>query len=265
MYTRLQLACKYISYYLTASNSRGHGMHSPFVYEFIKKVMNDKTAYPDYEKVERLRKKLRTDDSVLHIEDFGAGSVHNNTQQRSISSIAQYAAKPRHFGQLLYRMVRHYRPQTIIELGTSLGITTSYLALAAPGARIISLEGAEALSTAAGQNLRSLGLTNVTINRGNFDDHLDDVLRDLGSVEFGFVDGNHRQEPTERYFHQMLPYVSNASILVFDDIHWSREMEQAWNNICDHPAVSCTIDLFFIGIVLFRREFKEKQQFRIRF
>ncbi len=265
MYTRLQTAGKYISYYLTAANSRGHGMHSPFVFEFIKKVMNDKTPYPDYKRVESLRNRLKSDNSILQIEDFGAGSVHNNAQQRTISSIVHHAAKPPRFGQLLYRMVRHYRPQTIIELGTSLGITTSYLALAAPGARIISLEGAEALATAANHNLRSQGLDNVTIKRGNFDDHLGDVLHETGSVEFGFIDGNHRQEPTERYFHQMLPYVSNASILVFDDIHWSRGMEQAWNKISDHPAVRCSIDLFFIGIVLFRQEFKEKQQFRIRF
>ncbi len=265
MYTRLQLACKYISYYLAASNSRGHGMHSPFVFEFIKKVMNDRTDYPEYEKVERLRKMLESDDSTLEIEDFGAGSVHSNTRQRTISSIAQHAAKPPRFGQLLFRMVRHYHPQTIVELGTSLGITTAYLGMAAPKARIISLEGAEALASAAGQNLRSLGLERVAIRRGNFDVQLQEVLHEMRSVEFGFVDGNHRQEPTERYFHQMLPYVGNASILVFDDIHWSYEMEQAWKNIREHPAVRCSIDLFFIGIVLFRQEFKEKQHFRIRF
>src|SRR5687767_11932770 len=124
MYGSPQLALKYLHYYFTASNGKGHGTHSPFIFEFIAKVLNDKTDYQAYHTVEKLREQLLANTSTLYVEDLGAGSVVSNARQRIISSIAENAAKPKKYGQLLYRMVKHYHPQTILELGTSLGITT---------------------------------------------------------------------------------------------------------------------------------------------
>src|SRR5436190_15488692 len=146
MYSKFQLGLKYLRYYFSASNGKGHGMHSPFVFEFIGKVLNDKTAYPAYLLVENLRKQLLNDNTVLTVQDFGAGSGVDKTSHRSIASIAKNAAKPAKFGQLLYRMVRHYQPNTILELGTSLGITTSYLSLARSDASIVTMEGAKSVA-----------------------------------------------------------------------------------------------------------------------
>jgi len=265
MYSRPQLLLKYLQYYFTASNGKGHGMHSPFVFEFITKILNDKTVYPEYEKVEALRNQLLNDNTVLEVEDFGAGSVIDKKSKRSISSIAKNAAKPKKLGQLLFRMVKHYLPKTILELGTSLGITTSYLSLAKPDARLITLEGSNEIANVAKQNFKALGLKNVELIVGNFDDTLSSVVRGLSTIDFSFIDGNHRQEPTERYFKDLLAKTNNDSILVFDDIHWSNEMEAAWETIKKDAAVTCSIDLFFIGIVFFRKEFKEKQHFTIRY
>lgn len=265
IYSPLQAAAKYFRYYIHAANSKGHGMHSPFVYEFITKVMNDFTKYNDYEKAEGLRKILLADEAEIEVEDMGAGSAATSSNRRTIASIAKNAAKPKKFGQLLYRMVKFYQPETVLELGTSLGITTSYLALANPKAAIITMEGAAAVAGKAQQNFEGLGIKNVEIVRGNFDDTLAGVLRAHPSIDFAFIDGNHRREPTERYFEQLLPYIHNDTLLVFDDIHWSKEMETAWKNIVQHEAVCCDIDLFYIGIISFRKEFKEKQGFSIRF
>ena len=265
MYSRLQLAIKYLKYWIIASNGKGHGMHSPFVFEFITKVLNDKTKYPEYEKGESLRNKLLNDQTILSVEDFGAGSSISKTNQRTVSSIANNAAKSKKPGQLLFRMIKFYQPTTIVELGTSLGITTSYLSLARSEARLITMEGAKEIAEVAKQNFQSLELKNVELIEGNFDNTLSPVVRGLSSVDFSFIDGNHRKEPTERYFKELLTKTNNDSILVFDDIHWSSEMEEAWETIKEHEAVRCTIDLFFIGIVLFRKEFKEKQDFVIRF
>jgi predicted O-methyltransferase YrrM len=233
-------------------------------------VLNDKKHYPAYDEVERLRQQLLADKTVLNIDDFGAGSYVAKTNQRTISSIAKSAAKPKKFGQLLFRMVKMCQPKTILELGTSLGITTSYLSLAKPDSNLITMEGAKEVAGMAGQNFKSLGLQNISMIEGNFDKTLSSVIEALSKVEgstidFGFIDGNHRLEPTERYFQQLLPKMNNDSVLVFDDIHWSRHMEQAWATIQKHPSVRCTIDLFFIGIVFFRQEFREKQHFKIRF
>jgi predicted O-methyltransferase YrrM len=272
MYSKWKLVGKYLTYYITASNGKGHGVHSPFVFDLITKVLNDKKHYPAYDEVERLRQQLLTDKTVLNIEDFGAGSSVAKTNlptgqagQRTIASIARSAAKPKKFGQLLFRIVKMCQPKTILELGTSLGITTSYLSLAKSDSNIITLEGAKEVAAVANKNFKLLGLQNVSIAEGNFDNSFSSVVHGLTTVDFAFIDGNHRREPTERYFLQLLSKTNNDSILVFDDIHWSREMEQAWETIKKHPSVRCTIDLFFIGIVFFREEFHEKQHFSIRF
>ncbi|WP_300601064.1 class I SAM-dependent methyltransferase [Niabella sp.] len=240
-------------------------MHSPFVFEFITKVMNDFTAYPDYDRIETLRKKLLNDASVLTVQDLGAGSAKTRTNTRKVASIAKNAAKPAKYGQLMYRMVRHYGAKRILELGTSLGMTTAYLAAAGPEARVVTLEGAPSVAQKARENFAALGLKNIELVEGNFDDTLPAVLNDLSEVDLVFIDGNHRQEPTERYFQQLLPYIHNETLLIFDDIHWSGEMEAAWKNIVAQDMVTCDIDLFYIGILSFRKEFKEKQAFSVRF
>jgi predicted O-methyltransferase YrrM len=265
MYSKPQLLLKYLQYYFIASSGKGHGMHSPFVFDFITKILNDKTVYPEYMKGEALRDQLLNDTAVLEVEDLGAGSAVNKKDRRSISSIAKNAAKPKKFGQLLFRMVRYYQPNTILELGTSLGITTSYLSLAKSDARLITMEGSKKIAEVAKENFRNLEIRNIEIVEGNFDGTLASVVRGLPTVDFSFIDGNHRQEPTERYFQELVAKTNNDSILVFDDIHWSSEMEAAWETIKNDNAVSCSIDLFFIGIVFFRKEFKEKQHFVIRF
>ncbi len=265
MYSKWQLARKYCSYYLTSSNGKGHGTHSPFIFHFITQVLNDKKHYPEYDTVEQLRSELLKDETILTIQDFGAGSSLDKTNKRTVAVIAKNSAKPKKFGQLLFRMVKEYQPETILELGTSLGITTSYLSLGNPTAKLVTMEGAGEVVAVANTNFQKLGTGNITIEQGNFDNTLPAVVRGLSSVDFCFADGNHRQEPTERYFQEILSKTNNDSILIFDDIHWSSEMEAAWATIKSHPSVRCTIDLFFIGMVFFREEFHEKQHFTIRF
>ena len=265
MYSSFQLAIKYLNYYLTAGSGRGHGIHSPFVFDFVTKVLHDRTEYEDYSMVENLREKLLKDSTILSIEDHGAGSSTSMSKERSVLSIARHAVKSKKYGQLLYRMVKYYQPDPIIELGTSLGLTTSYLSLAAPGRSVFTLEGASEVANIAKQNFETLGLRSIKLTEGNFNYTLPSVLYHLMSVGLAFVDGNHRREPTENYFHWLLEKANSNSIFIFDDIHWSKGMEQAWQYIKEHPAVQCSVDLFFIGVVFFRQEFREKQHFTIRF
>ncbi len=264
-YTPFQLAARYISYRLRAGNSRGHGMHSPFVYAFIRELLQDKKPYPEYAKVEAMRAELRRDREALEVLDLGAGSGSGAGRQRTVSSIAKHAAKSPKFGQLLFRIARYYQPETILELGTSLGISSAYLQMGNPEARLLTLEGAPAIAEKARRNFQALGLDGIEQITGNFDDTLTTALLQLGRVDLAFIDGNHRYKPTLQYFEAILPYTHNNSILIFDDIHWSAEMEQAWATIKAHGAARCSIDLFSIGIVFLRREFHEPQHFTIRF
>lgn len=240
-------------------------MHSPYVFQFILHVLNNKSNYIPTDKIELLRKELLADHKSLSIEDLGAGSRTSATKERTISQLSKSAVKPKKYGQLLFRLVSHYKPQNIIELGTSLGITTAYLATANPSATVITIEGSETIHQQAITNFKKLNLSNIEALSGNFDEVLPKVLAKVQKVDLGYIDGNHRLEPTLSYFHQFLGKAHNDTILVFDDIHWSVEMEQAWRQIQQHPAVRCTVDIFFLGFVFFRQQFKEKQHFTIRF
>jgi predicted O-methyltransferase YrrM len=173
--------------------------------------------------------------------------------------------KPKKFSQLLFRTANFYQPINTLELGTSLGITTAYLASANANNKVMTMEGAKEVSAIARRNFQQLQLKNIEIVEGDFDSNLSSVLNNISSIDFAFVDGNHRKEPTIKYFEQLLSKTTNNSILVFDDVHWSKEMEEAWEYIKQHSSVTLSIDLFFIGIVFFRHEQLEKQHFSIRF
>jgi predicted O-methyltransferase YrrM len=263
MYSRFQLAKKYLHYYIHAANGKGHGVHSPFVFDFIINVLGDKKHYRAYEQTETLRKRLRADNTTIEVADFGAGSGSVKTTGRKINRIASSSLKPKKYAQLLFRIAQYYRAQQIVELGTSLGVTTAYLASA--GSAVHTLEGAPAIAHIAKQNFAALGLQNITLLEGPFEETLPVLLSKGSRTDMVFIDGNHRKAPTLDYFRQLLPLSTPATIFIFDDIHWSRGMEEAWDEIKQHPAVTLTIDLFFIGIVLFREDFKVKQHFSIRF
>jgi predicted O-methyltransferase YrrM len=264
IYSPFRLARKYLHYYVTAANGKGHGIHSPFVFDFVVSVLNDRRSYPAFSAVEGLRRRLLKDQTLLSIEDMGAGSAFAARRWLTVGDIARRASKPPRLGKLLFRIARHYQPATILELGTSLGLSAAYLAAGAPYGRVFTLEGAPAVADAAGRNLRSLGL-DATVVTGHFDEQLVPLLRRLPPIDLAFVDGNHRREPTLRYFDLLMRHSARSAVLIFDDIHWSSEMEAAWAAIKRDPRVYLTIDLFFIGIVFLREEFKVRQDFIIRF
>lgn len=266
MYSPFQLGIRYLDWWLRASNSRGHGTHSPFVYAFIENVLLDKQRYPIYEQVEGLRSALKQSGESLEVLDLGAGSRTDNKSMRKVSEIARTAAKPAKYGQLLYRTAIHYGCHHMMELGTSLGLTSSYLSAAAGDhGRVVTLEGAPAIAAKAGEHFKGLGLANITQVTGDFDEKLPEALSIMSKPDLVYVDGNHRLEPTLRYFELFREQCGENGIIVFDDVHWSKGMEQAWDTIKKDPAVTCSIDLFFIGIVFFRRSFKEKVDFMIRY
>ena len=265
MYSPLQLAIKYLRYYFSSSNGKGHGIHSPFVYSFITEVLNDKRNFYAYDKIEAVRKQLLNSEKELIIEDFGAGSRKGLTKNRKVSEIANSSLKSKKFAQLLFRMINYYKPEIILELGTSLGVTSSYIAAAKPDATMITMEGSPSIVSIAKDNFKQLQLNNIKLVEGNFDETLSITLSNLQQIDFAFLDGNHRYQPTVDYFNQVLEKSNQNTIIVVDDVHWSKEMELAWGYIKQHPKVTLSIDLFFIGIVFLRTEFKIKQDFVIRF
>lgn len=265
MYSASQLAKKFFKYYLSASNSKGHGIHSPFVFNFVKHVKNDTNKYACYANIEELRAVLLKDKTVIEVEDFGAGSTVIKTNKRRVNKIAASSLKPKKFAQLLFRMVQFYQPNTILELGTSFGISSAYLALGHKQVNLYTLEGAISIAAIARKNFDILALKNIELIHGDFDTTLPKLLQNISGIDMAFIDGNHRKAPTLQYFKQLLEKSTDTTILIFDDIHWSKEMEEAWQEIKENGKVTLTIDLFFIGIVFLRKDFLKKQHFSIRF
>lgn len=265
MFPPATILFKYLRYFVTSSNGRGHGIHSPFVFDLVTQVLRAQERPAVFGRIEALRRSLRRDDRRLKVEDLGAGSVADNARERRVGDIAALAAKPARFGRLLHRIAAHYGCGTVLELGTSLGISTAYMASAPPVRRLVTLEGAGQVATVAEENFARLGLANIELIRGDFDQTLAVALERLPDPALVFFDGNHRKEPTLRYFRQCLGTAGEDAIFVFDDIHWSRGMEEAWAEIRRDPRVTCTIDLFFVGIVFFRRSFRQPQHFTIRY
>ena len=263
MYSSFQIAKKYVKYYINAQNGKGHGVHSPFVFDFIIHVLNDTKEYECYKRIESLRKQLVQNNSIIDVEDFGAGSAVIPFKKRKVSAIAKSSLKNKKFAKLLYRIVKYYHPQNIIELGTSFGITTCYLAEGNKNADV-TFEGSKEIAKIARQNFITVQLNNINLIEGNFDKIFFDALQTKDKIDFAFIDGNHRRNATLDYFLGLLKKSSNTSIFIFDDIHWSSEMEEAWKQIQDHDSVKLTIDLFFIGLVFFNPDFKVKQHFAIR-
>lgn len=260
----IKFILRYIKYYFSARTK--YSIHSPFVFDLITKVLEDKHLYSDYNKVEAIRKKLIHNPNVIEVVDFGAGasSYPYSTRIKRVKDLAKKSAISPKYGQLLYRLIKYYQPDTMLELGTSLGISTMYQSIAAPKSKMICIEGCASTADKAQGNFDKLRLKNIKLNIGNFDNTLSPVLKKIDKLDYVYFDGNHRKEPTIRYFEQCLPLMHNDSILIVGDIYWSRGMEQAWDYIKKHNRVSITIDLFFLGIVFFKKELS-KQNFIIKF
>ena len=254
----------FLNYKLKAINI--HHLHSPFTYDLVKNVINEKYRYPDYSKVDVLRKQLHNDHSEIEVIDFGAGAgtLEYATKRKSVTSLFSNNSIRSKYGELLYRLVNYLQPSTILELGTSLGISTTYMALANPDANIITIEGCRGIAERTDDNFKQLGLKNIRQEIGNFDNILDTIIIAIPKIDFAFIDGNHRKDPTLRYFESCLRKSDNDTVLIFDDIHWSEEMNEAWNIIQKHQSVTLTLDLFQFGIVFFKKELS-KQDFIISY
>ncbi|RYC71269.1 O-methyltransferase [Spirosoma sordidisoli] len=244
-----------------------HSLHSPFLFALYTQVIQaDNRREPAFAPIRSLRHEVRRNKNRIDITDFGAGSKVNGSRQRSVADIARHSQKPARFGRLLYRLIRRFQARTVLDLGTSLGLTTAYLAEAARlnQGQVWTFEGCPQTAALARQHFEQLNIDNTTVVVGNLDETLPARLASLDALDLVFFDANHRYEPTVRYFETCLPHAHNDTVFVFDDIHWSEEMEQAWAYIKNHPAVRVTVDLYWVGLVFMRTE-QPRQDFVLRF
>ena len=259
---RLKIIIRYIIYYFNSKNK--HYIHSPFIYHLVTEVINKKKRLPIYTEIENLKRNLCKIKREINITDYGAGSNINNSSKRKIKDIARNSSKNSKYGRLLHRLVKHYKPKNILELGTSLGISTCYIAEGNRNAKVYTIEGCPETANTAKENFNQLNINNIQTIIGNFDNTLEGLLKKLQYLDLVFIDGNHRKRPTIEYFKKCLDYANNNTIFIFDDIHWSTGMQDAWKEIQANTSVTATVDLFYIGIVFIKKELS-KEHFIVRF
>ncbi len=290
---------RFISFFNFLIKSQNeHGLHSPFIYDLVTRCFYDKTKYPEYEVLEEYRKELLEDKRTIEVTDFGAGSRVFKSKEREVGAIARNVGIPHKRAKFLFRLAKYLDCQNILELGTSLGIGTAALALN-KSAQATSIEGCPQTAEVAQGQLKKFGFENVNLEIGEFELVLGDIVesgewrvesekrkvKSEEKVESGewrverkqqttnnkpqtaydliYFDGHHTKEATLKYFELLLPTAHNDSVFIFDDIHWSRGMEEAWEIIKKHPEVRVSIDTFHLGLIFFRKE-QVKQDFIIR-
>jgi predicted O-methyltransferase YrrM len=249
----------YIKFLFTSTNQ--HGVHSPFIYDFVTKCLYDHVKYSAYSKLKNYRQILKSSNTVLEITDLGEGSKSLSNKKRSVSKMIRKSSSSEKESKTLYRITQYFNFKSILELGTSLGMGTYAMALANNFSSIKTIEGCPNTSDYAKTKFQELEINNVSFIKGDFTA----IIPTLKEHNFDCIsfDGHHNKQATIQYFDSLLSKVHNETIFVFDDIYWSKGMTEAWEYIKAHKAVTVTVDCFYLGFVFFRKE-QVKEHFKIR-
>lgn len=259
----LRLALGYVPYWLRAKNR--HGLQAPFAFSLYEEVMRHDQPAPEQAPIEALRRTLLKDKEHIEVRDFGAGFGGERYKKPEVAFITRNSAKPRRYARLLFRLARHLKPSLSLELGTSLGISSLYLAAGHPEGAVITIEGCPNTAAKAAAHFKQFPQYDIRPAQGLFREVLPAILKELTqTVDLLFLDGHHHYQATMDYFQLCLPYLSKDAVVIVDDIRWSDEMYRAWVELTKHRQVTLTMDLYVMGL-LFLNPGLSKEQFTIRY
>lgn len=242
-------AISYIKYLLLARYRKGHGIHSPYLFDLVNSVIYNSNNYEEYSLFKKIEKQLKNTNEKISVEEFGAGSHKFIGMQRKISDLKSVSSVNKKFGKLLFRLANYYKPNYIVEMGTSIGLSTIYLAKGNSQSKVITIEGNSSLCAFTRRLFQQYCLQNIEIIEGEFDEHLSNVISGISNHSIIFIDGNHSYGPTLKYFDTVCGHIDEG-IIIIDDINWSQSMRKAWQDIKNDPRTNVTIDLFFMGIII---------------
>jgi len=237
----------YLNHWLDAVDE--HSVHSPFFFDFYNRVIRGETD-PLFLEIEKARAHLLNNHTVVNVADLGAASPHFNNVNREIARVAATSLSEEKYCLLFYRIARYAEAKTMVELGTSMGITSLYLSNAT-GTKLTTFEGNPAMINIALTNFDYFDRKNIELIEGNIEQTLPDYLQNPAKIDFALIDANHRYEPTLRYFNWLAKRMADQGVMVIDDIYYSEEMGKAWSELKKHDLVYGSIDLFRCGILFF--------------
>lgn len=245
-------ARNYLKYIVVAQHRKGHGIHSPFVFDIVSRLFRNKTDADIVNKIEMVRKRLLNEQKSIEVLDLGSGSLKMKSNFRKVSDIARFSPVNKKYGMLLSGLAAEFGKAGIVEFGTSFGISTMYMASSVPDSIVYTMEGSPSIAELAHENFAVGGYSNITLLVGPFDEMLPKISDTGIKPGLVFIDGNHRKEPVLKYFNKMFEISDSNTVIVFDDINNSAEMADAWKEICNNENVTCTIDIFSMGLVFFK-------------
>ncbi len=257
-FRRLFPAQAYISYWLNAIDEQS--LHSPFLYKFYTEVIKSNKRLPAFDAIESRRNELLSNSSIINLQDPGAGSLVSASQQRTIGSIAKHSLSPKPFCTLLYRLVQFQQPTQILEIGTSLGISTAYIATTVPAASITTIEGSPAIASVAKETFSQLQIQNIQLLEGKAQALLPVFSEQTTKLDLVFIDAHHNEAATLLFFDTLINCLHHQSIVVVGDIHWSADMESAWNKLILYPEVTLSVDIFDAGILFFNPDLRKETE-----
>lgn len=253
---------RYFKYFIKAKSKSS--VRSPFVFDLYTKVILGKKQYYAFDEINKVRLMLENNQSNIVITDFGAGSMMNESKTRRISDVAKNSAKKEKVGEVLTAFCDYFQPKCSLEIGTSFGISSLYQYSGCKKGKWVTMEGCPQIAGIAKKVFTAFKADSIDIVVGEFSKTLKPTVEKFPQLDYVFFDGNHKKQATIDYFETVLPKIHSDSVLVFDDIHWSEGMEEAWEYIKNHPKVTVTIDLFFIGIVFFKSD-EAKSNYVLKF
>jgi predicted O-methyltransferase YrrM len=251
----------YSRYIRKSRHRKGYGIHSPFVFYVVRELLYEFNPYYAFKQIDAARRALLKDGRTVNTDTLGESSV-NCRKRKKVKDLFREGSLPVKYGKFLFRLINYFEARSILELGTGIGFGTLFLALPDSRSSVTTIEGNRDISGIAKGVFEMVGITNVKVVNGHFKELLPGILEDRDRLDFVFIDGDHCKESTLQYFEMCLPKACNNSVFVFDDIHWSPGMEEAWQTIVDHPSVTVSLDLYRIGVVFFRKEC-QKQYYRV--
>ncbi len=244
----------FVKYKKVAKYKKGHRIHPPFAFDLVRHIFYENHPYYHFEEIEQIRQDLLNSRVRIAVDDLGSGSKKFRNNSRRIKDIVTYNSTPKKQGELISRLVVEFKPRSIVELGTSLGLGTLYMAKPDSKAKVYTIEGCSNISAVAKNTFEKAGLKNVMQLVGSFESQLPEVLKITDQVDMVYFDGHHDYDATLQYFKMCLQKASESALFIFDDIHWSKGMDEAWSEIIKDDRVSVSFDLFRFGIAIINKE-----------